>query len=200
MWTSDGWMMSMPRNLAEDLALSLVALCGEEGGLGAITYRSLARHVRMAPGTITNHYASKQELWGVCASVVGRWLTHATSDHVQERGPIGLFPATEDHDRTYRLLASSWAQFRAYALTDPAVDERVQGILPLLRGSVRGALAGGRPEPSLGGWMCLESLRQEVVRPGSSLTPEAALHVLSSVEPLTGLAGEQLPSSEGGRP
>jgi AcrR family transcriptional regulator len=140
----------------------------------------LARHARLSPGTISHHFSSKQELWALSAGVIGRWLGQATSDHVEDRGAIGLFPATED--ATYRLLVSGWAQLRAYALTAPEVDERISAVVPRLELGARTALAVDRSW-SIPAWVCLEGLRLELVRPGSELTPEAALALLQQVEP-----------------
>jgi AcrR family transcriptional regulator len=175
MRTADGWVISMPKTLAEDLAWSLVWLAGEDG-LGAITMRSLARHARLSPGTITNHFGSKQELWAVCTTVIGRWLAEATSDHVEDRGPVGLFPTQED--LTYRLLVSAWAQLRAHALSDPEVDQRVQAVTTLLRSSARHACVEPGGELPAATWWCLEGLRQELVRPGTELTAAEAWGVL----------------------
>jgi AcrR family transcriptional regulator len=177
MRTPQGWVISMPTSLAEDLAWSLVVLAGEHG-LAAVSFRALARHTRLAPGTITNHYGSKPELFGVCATVIGRWLAYATTDHVEDRGAIGLFPAPDD--LTYRLLVSVWAQLRAYALTDATVDQRVRDMTPMLQRSVRDASLGLEEDGSAA-WVCLEGLRQELVRPGSALTPADALAVLEQV-------------------
>ncbi len=175
MRTPDGWLIPRPTSLAEDLAWSLVALAGEQG-LASVSFRGLARHARLAPGTITNHYASKQELLGVCTTQVGRWLTHATSDHVEDRGPLGLFPAPDD--LTYRSLVSAWAQLRAYALTDASVDERASAMVPLMSATVREAFAGPELWNPTAAWICLEGLRAELIRPGSDLTPAEALTVL----------------------
>jgi AcrR family transcriptional regulator len=175
MRTPEGWLIPVPTTLAEDLAWSLVVLAGEQG-LASVSFRALARHARLAPGTITNHYSSKQELFGVCTTQVGRWLTHATSDHVEDRGPLGLFPTPDD--LTYLSLVSAWAQLRAYALTDASVDERASAMVPLMGATVREAF----PEPGLlnlsAAWICLEGLRAELIRPSSDLTPAEALTLL----------------------
>ena len=170
----------MPKSLVEDLAWSLVSLASE-AGLGAITIRSLARHARLSPGTISNHFASKQELWAMSSVVTGRWLAQATSDHVEDRGAIGLFPTPADS--TYRLLVSAWAQLRAHALSDTEVDVRLQGMVPVLRLSAGRACVTREDGLPPAAWWCLEGLRQELVRPGSELTPHDALSVLQRVEP-----------------
>src|SRR4051794_30102988 len=180
MRTPDGWVIPMPKSLAEDLAWSLVSLAGQQG-LASVTIRGLARHTRMAPGTITNHFLSKRELWAVCATVVGGWLADATSDHVVDRGAVGLFP--DSGDTTYRLLVSAWSQLRAHALTDPDVDQRVAGMTTMVRRSAGRACVADARELSAAAWACLETLRQELVRPGSELTPADALAVLQQVEP-----------------
>ncbi len=176
MWTSQGWSIRTPANLGEDLAWSLAVL-GADVGLARVSYRALARHTRTAPGTITNHYASKSDLWVVCTVVVGRWLSDATRDHVDQRGHVGLFPAPED--RTYRLLVSAWVQLRAQALVDPAIAERVDGVTVLLQRAAAWAIED--PDTFPVAWMCLEGLRERLVRPGSELTPEEALAVLARV-------------------
>jgi AcrR family transcriptional regulator len=87
----------MPTSLVEDLAWSLVVL--GETGLGAVTMRALARHTRVSPGTLTHHFASKNELWALCTLRIGQWFSYATDDYVDDRGTIGLFP--EETDETY---------------------------------------------------------------------------------------------------
>jgi AcrR family transcriptional regulator len=179
MRTHDGWVIPMTTTVLEDLAWSLAWLAGE-GGLTAVTIRALARHARLSPGTISNHFSSKQELWARSAGVIARWLAHATSDHVQDRGAVGLFPARED--QTYRLLVSGWAQLRAHALTEPEMDRRIAGDQTMLERSAQGALSVDRSW-SVPAWICLEGLRLELVRPGSTLTPDDALALLQQVEP-----------------
>jgi AcrR family transcriptional regulator len=180
MWTPDGWVIPMPVGLAEDLAWSLVMLSSAEG-LARVSFRSLARHTRMAPGTITNHYASRSELLGVCATVVGRWLADATSAHVDERGPVGLFPMPED--RTYCWLVCAWAQLRSHALTDAEVDERVRGATFFLE-RVAGRALGEDSAHLSAALSCLETLRQDLVRPGNELNAAGAWAVL---RPLTAI-------------
>jgi len=170
----------MPRSLAEDLAWSLVSLSAEVG-LAQVSVRALARRTRMAPGTVTNHYASKGELVGICATVVGRWLASATAAHVDVRGALGLFPDTED--RTYRWLVSTWAQLRSAALTDPALDVRVRdadlGVVRAARWALAETTGERSPHPAT--WRCLENLRHDLVGPGTTLTPESALTMLVEV-------------------
>jgi AcrR family transcriptional regulator len=170
----------MPKSLVEDLAWSLVVLAGETG-LGAVTLRALARHTRVSPGTLTHHFASKRELWALCTVVVGRWLADATDDHVADRGAVGLFP--EPGDATYRCLVSAWVQLRAHALTDPEVDARVQDLTTVLRRRARRALVDGAPDISSTAWWYVEALRQEVIRPGSELTPGRALAAIQRLIP-----------------
>jgi AcrR family transcriptional regulator len=170
----------MPTSLAEDLAWSLVSLASEQP-LGTVSFRTLAAHARLAPGTITNHFATKQELLAVCTTVVGRWLAHATFDHVRERGPVGLFPGPDD--LTYRWLLAAWVQLEAHALTDRAVDERVRAAGPQLQRSVASALDGPDPDATTLARLCVDGLRRELVRPGADLTPADALAALA---PLAG--------------
>ena len=191
MRTPQGWVIPMPTSLAEDLAWSLVVLAGELG-LTAVSFRALARHARLAPGTITNHYATKQELLGVCTTVVGRWLAYATADHVEDRGAIGLFPATDDV--TYRLLVVVWAQLRAQGLTDVSVDQRVGAMTPMLQRRLTDALLELEPPAWAGGWVCVEGIRHELVRPGSELTPTDALALLEQT------IGISRPQPDGIRP
>ena len=103
--------------------------------------RGLGRLHSRVPGTISNHFASKRELFAICTSLIGRWLAQATSDHIDDRGAVGLFPE-DAGDRTYRLLSSAWVQLRAYALADPMMDERVQGVAPMIQRSAARCLRG----------------------------------------------------------
>lgn len=177
------WMgIPMPKSLAEDLAWSLVQLAGDDG-LANVTMRSLARHTRVSPGTISNRFASKQELLAICTSVVGKWLASATSDHVDDRGAVGLFPTQHDHDQTYRLLVSTWAQLCAHGLTDRDVDERVQGMTPLLNSGASRACPGEDHQFTVGAWLCLDGLRRELVRRAITLTADDALAAFQLVEP-----------------
>lgn len=182
MRTAHGWVVSMSTSLVEDLAWSLVELAGDEG-LAHVTVRSLARHTRVSPGTISNHFASKRELFAICTSLIGRWLAQATSDHIDDRGAVGLFPTTDAGDRTYRLLSSAWVQLRAYALADPMMDERVQGVAPMIQRSAGGACVGDDSELTLGAWMCVQELRHELARRTTTLTADEALELLQQVEP-----------------
>jgi AcrR family transcriptional regulator len=175
MRTSDGWLIPMPTTLGEDLAWSLVALAREQP-LPAISFRGLARHARLAPGTITNHFASKQELLALSTTQIGRWLAHATTDHLHDRGPVGLFPATDD--QTHRALTSAWAQLRAHALTEPAVDERVMGMTVVMRRSLEEALPDHRASSTATLWLWCEALRAELLRLGTDLGPADALALL----------------------
>jgi AcrR family transcriptional regulator len=179
--TPYGWAPTTT-SLAEDLAWSLVQLAGEEG-LSTVTIRSLARHARVSPGTISNHFVSKQELWALSASIIGRWLARATADFVDERGAVGLFPSQDERDRTYRLLVSSWSQLKAHALADPDVEARINGVTPVLSSAAARACTAPDHELTLAVWLCLEGLRHELVSKATSLTAADALAAFQQVEP-----------------
>jgi AcrR family transcriptional regulator len=180
MRTPTGWVIPMPTCLVEGLASSLVVLAGETG-LGAVTMRALARQARVSPGTLTHHFASKNELFALCTARVAQWFSYATDDYVEDRGAVGLFP--EVTDETYRRLTSAWVQLRIHALTDPEVDARVHAMTGVLRRSAARALDEPEPVLSTTGWWLLEALREAVVRPRSQLTPGVALTALQEVVP-----------------
>ena len=103
---------------------------------------------------------------------------------------MGLFPTPED--QTYWALVSVWVQLRALALTDPELDERIRALTPMLRRSTRDAAGDLEADGLFGTWVTLEGLRHELVRPGSALTPPAALAVLQqtvSRDRLEGIGG-----------
>ncbi|HET7071952.1 MAG TPA: helix-turn-helix domain-containing protein [Nocardioides sp.] len=175
MWAGDQWQVPMPVGLAQDLAWSTAVLASEHG-LGGVTFRALARHARMAPGTITNHYRDKAEVLCICTSVIGRWLSDAGIEHVYIRGPIGLFPTPDDY--CYRVLISAWAQLEAASLNVPEMADRVRGMAPLLRRGLQDAFPG-RPVGQLdAAWRCLARIRLEVLLPGSDLSAPGALALL----------------------
>jgi AcrR family transcriptional regulator len=158
--------------IAQDLAWSTAVLASEHG-LGAVTFRALARHARMAPGTITNHYAHKTEVLCICTSVVGGWLADAGWGHVNIRGPVGLFPTPDDY--CYRVVLSAWTQLEAASLTIPDMADRVRGMAPTLRAGLEAAFPGRTVAQLDAASRCLARLRLDVLLPGSELSAEDAL-------------------------
>jgi AcrR family transcriptional regulator len=182
MWAGEEWRIPMPVGLAEDLTWSTVVLASQQG-LGAVTFRALARHARLAAGTITNHYASKAELFSISAGVLARWLGGAGCDHVDLRGPVGLFPAQSDPN--YRALVSTWIQFEAAALPDPDLSARVVALRPTAALGLTAAFPELADRELAIPSMLLASLRDRVIRIGSDLSPQAALAELQATLRIT---------------
>jgi AcrR family transcriptional regulator len=185
----DGWVISPPNGMGQALAWSVAVLSSQQG-VASVSFRSLARHARMAPGTITNHFGTKREVLSESTRWVAIWLADATRAHVDARGPVGLFPAPAD--LAYRALTSTWLQLEAYALTEPELDARVRSMTDLLIEGLSIAFPGQPGEPQVAeatgqvrvttAWLCLRELRRELVRPVTTLTPGEALRHLTAVD------------------
>lgn len=169
------WTIPLGTTREEALAVAVVQLAAP-GGMEAVTVRAVARQARTAAGTITNVYATKAELLGVCTSVIGRWLAWATVAHLDERGVRGLFPEPDDVD--YRALLVVWAQLEALALTRPPLDARVRAMNTLVRESITMCLAEGRVPQITRLWAVARGLQAEVLRTEPEIGPGEATRML----------------------
>lgn len=171
-------MWTIPAIVSRDDALALAVYeLASDGGLEAVTMRAVARRARMAAGTITNNYATRDQLLATCASVLGRWMVWANTELLGTGDPARLLPPTDRAD-CYRRLLVVWRQLEACALTSPAVAEQVERANALDREMLAWHADGGRSPVLTRRWLTVRGVQAELLRPGSGLTRELAAELL----------------------
>ncbi len=178
------WQLPGITTRNDAVAFAVYELASERG-LEAVTIRAVAARARMAPGTITNHYATRDRLLAVCAAVLGRWLVWANDQQVRSAGPRGLLPGPFREAEPgsapdlYRRLLVVWGQLEAYALTSPAVAEQVGEVNALAR-EMLAWQRHGAPNPALTPrWLVIRGLQAELLRPGTGLSVAQATELLA---------------------
>jgi AcrR family transcriptional regulator len=183
------WWRYFPSR-SEDLARAFAALV-LRGGIESVTMRALARELRAAPGSITNHFASRTQVIVVSTGVIGDLLARAMSDRVRDHGPVGLMPGPQaepdpdsvaeiDEEREYRELLLLWAHLEAHALVCAPVAEQVLAANARIRDSLRRclgpALGGGDPGDRAAWWARLRGLQSRLLlsEPGLTVAVAAA--------------------------
>jgi AcrR family transcriptional regulator len=169
-----------------------------ERGVHDMSIRSLAAAVRAAPGSLTYHYRTKDDVLATCARFLGFWLYRDLGDRWADRGLASLLPdpaADAGHeDVEYARRWRVWIQLSAYALSSPAV------AAPVHAGEERmtHALDDGCRRPAtcaraLFLWSSLKSLATAVLYPEVAVDRAAATAALVQVatHATSGTAGDE---------
>jgi AcrR family transcriptional regulator len=170
---------TLPDIVTRDDAVALAVFeLAAAGGLEAVTIRAVARGARMAAGTITNNYASRDRMLAVIATVLGRWVVWANEAALRAGGLPDLLPGPELED-LYRRLLMVWAQLEAHALTSTAVAGQVGRPNALALEMLAWHVSGAPDAAMTPLWLTLRGLQAELLRPGTGLTREAAAALLA---------------------
>jgi AcrR family transcriptional regulator len=160
-----------------------------ERGVHDMSIRALASAVRAAPGSLTYHYRSKDEVFATCTRFLGYWLYRDLGDRLASGGLSSLVPnpavgAQGDHvpqdDVEYARRWRVWIQLSAYALDSSEVAAPLHACEQrMMEGLDDGCRASGTCGRALLVWSSLKTLVTAVVSPDSVVSRETAAAALA---------------------